>query len=128
MPRTLNSKCDFNEGFFTSDIPKDAIQLVLEIKTKLGKHTLTEEHENWAEKYRPWEKHKKYEVRSRRTLDSFSSKKANESGSTSESGPCLPTPNEFEYSPKIFNDLMNVSSEKEMSHHLNHGLLQHLTT
>ena len=38
MARTLNSKCDFDEGFFTCDILKDAIQLLLKIKTKLGQH------------------------------------------------------------------------------------------
>ena len=45
MARTLKSKCDFDKGFFTCDIPKDSLQLVLKIKTKLVKHTLTEEHE-----------------------------------------------------------------------------------
>ena len=57
MARTLNSKCDFDEGFFTCDILKDVIQMVLKIKTKLGKHTLTEEHEKWTEKYQLFERH-----------------------------------------------------------------------
>ena len=36
MARTLNSKCNFTEGFFACNILKDTIQLVLKIKTKLG--------------------------------------------------------------------------------------------
>ena len=70
MTRTLNSKCDFDEGFFARDILKDAIQLVLKIKTKLGKHTLTEECEKWKEKYSPWERHMRdNETNARRRLD-----------------------------------------------------------
>ena len=55
MARTLNSKCECTEGFFVCVIPKDTIQLVLKIKTKWGKHALTEDHERRTEKYRPWE-------------------------------------------------------------------------
>ena len=72
------------------------IQLVLKFKTKLGKHTLTEDHERWTEKYRPWERHTKdSEGSSRRRLDSLSPKKVNDSSTTSDSGPWLPTPTEF---------------------------------
>ena len=114
MARTLNLKCNFTKGFFACDRPKDAIQLVLKIKTKLGKHTLTEDHKRWMEKYRPWERHAKdSEGSSRRRLDSFSPKKVNDSSATSDSGPWLPTPTEFQYRPKIFNDPRNVSSDKE---------------
>ena len=99
---------------FLCDIPKDAIQLVLKIKTKLGKHTLTEDCERQTEKYRLWERHTKdSEGSSRRRLDSLSPKKVNDSSTTLDSGPWLPTLTEFEYRPKIFNDPRNVSSEKE---------------
>ena len=110
MARTFNSKYDFDEGFFTCDIPKDAIQLVLKIKTKLGQHTLTEDCERWTEKYRPWEKHTKGSPRKR--LESLSPKKIIDTSMTSHSGPWLPTP-EFEYRPKIFDDPRNTSSDKE---------------
>ena len=54
MARCLNTNCDFDSGFFMSDIPRDAIQVILKIKTKWGKHTLTEDQERRTEKYRPW--------------------------------------------------------------------------
>ena len=114
MARTLNSKCNFTEGFFACDILKDTIQLVLKIKTKLGKHTLTEDHERRTEKYRPRERHtKNNEVSSRRRLDFLSPKKVHDSSATVDSGPWLPTPTEFEYRPEIFNDPRNISSNKE---------------
>ena len=51
MARTLNSQCNFTKGFFTCDIPIDAIELVLKIKTRLGKLTLKEDIEKRTEKY-----------------------------------------------------------------------------
>ena len=86
MARTLNYKCDFDEGFFACDIPKDSIQL--KIKTKLGQHTLTVDHERWIEKYTPWEKHTKSSPRKR--LESLSPKKITDTSMTSDSGPWLP--------------------------------------
>ena len=111
MARTLNSKYDSDKGFFSCDIPKDTIQLVLKTKIELGKQTLTEDHERQMEKYRPWERHTKdSESNPRRRLDSLSPKKTNDSSVTSDSGPWLPTPTEFEYRPKIFDDPRNVTS------------------
>ena len=43
MARSLNSHCDFKEGFFTCDLPIDAIELVLKVKTRKGKHMLKED-------------------------------------------------------------------------------------
>ena len=36
MARSLNSRCDFDNGFFTCDLPEDAILLVVKVKTKTG--------------------------------------------------------------------------------------------
>ena len=33
MARLLNSRCDFENGFFTCDLPEDAILLILKLKT-----------------------------------------------------------------------------------------------
>ena len=43
MARSLNSHCDFKEGFFTYDLPIDVVELVLKVITKCGKHTLKED-------------------------------------------------------------------------------------
>ena len=56
MARTLISQYNFTKGFFTCDSPIDTIELVLKIKTKLGKHTLKEDREKRTEKYQPWER------------------------------------------------------------------------
>ena len=45
MSRSLNSQCNFENGFFTCDLPKDAVLLVLKVKTKTGNHTLVEDTE-----------------------------------------------------------------------------------
>ena len=66
------------------------------------------------EKYRPWERHTKdNEINARRKLDSLSPRKINNSSMTSDSGPWLPTPTEYEYRSKIFDDPRNLSSNKE---------------
>ena len=107
MTRSLNSHCDFKEGFFTCDLPVDMVELVLKVKTRHGKHTLKEDWERRTEKYRPWERWTdKGETGPRHKLDSASP------SMTSDLGPWLPTP-EFKYKPKLFNNPRNASSDKE---------------
>ena len=40
MARSLNSRCDFENSFFTCNLPEDAILLILKVKTQTGNHTL----------------------------------------------------------------------------------------
>ena len=56
MARSLNSRCDLENGFFTCDLPEDAVLLILKVKTKTGNHTLEEDMEKQTEKFRPWKK------------------------------------------------------------------------
>ena len=42
MARLLNSHCDFENGFFTCDLPEDVVLLVLKVKMKTGNHMLVE--------------------------------------------------------------------------------------
>ena len=56
MARSLNSRCNFENGFFTCDLQEDDVLLVVKVKTKTGNHTLVEDTEKWTEKFRPWEK------------------------------------------------------------------------
>ena len=55
MARSLNSQCDFENGFFTCDVPEDTI-LLIKVKTHTGNHTLVEDMEKQTEKFRPWKK------------------------------------------------------------------------
>ena len=50
MARSLNSRCDFKNGFFTCDLPEDAMLQVVKVKTKTGNHTLVEDTVKWTEK------------------------------------------------------------------------------
>ena len=52
MARSLNSRCDFKNSFFTCDLPEDAIRLILKVKTQTGNHTLVEDMEKLTEKFR----------------------------------------------------------------------------
>ena len=51
MARSLNSRCDFKNGFFTCDLPEDTILLNLKVKTQTGNHTLVENMEKQTEKF-----------------------------------------------------------------------------
>ena len=107
MARSLNSCCNFKQGFFTCEFPVDAVELVLKMKTRCGKHTLKEDQEKRTERYRPWERQTDYKNASpRHKLDSASP------SMTSDSGQWLPTP-EFKYKPKLFSDPRDPSSDKK---------------
>ena len=56
MARLLNSRCDFEDGFFSCDLPEDTVLLILKVKTKMGNHILVEDTEKWTEKFCPWKK------------------------------------------------------------------------
>ena len=56
MARSLNSRCDFKNGFFSCDLPEDAVLLILKVKTKIGNHMLVEDTEKWTEKFCLWKK------------------------------------------------------------------------
>ena len=59
MARSLNSQCDFENGFFTCDLPEDTILLILKVKMQTGNHTLVEDREKWTDKFCPWKKQTK---------------------------------------------------------------------
>ena len=56
MARSLSSRCDFKNRFFTCDLPEDAILLILKVKTQTGNHTLEKNMEKQTGKFRPWKK------------------------------------------------------------------------
>ena len=56
MARLLTSQCNFKNGFFSCDLPEDAVLLILKVKTKMGSHTLVGDTEKWTEMFCPWKK------------------------------------------------------------------------
>ena len=74
MARSLNSQCNFKNGFFSCNLPEDAVLLILKVKTKMGNHTLVEDTEKQTEKFCPWKKpSKERETISPKTSRSFNS-------------------------------------------------------
>ena len=113
MARSLNSRCDFKNGFFTCDLWKDAVLLVVKVKTKTGKHTLVEDTEKWTEKFRLWKKPPKDGISSSRRLPGVLTPRKNDNSMTSDSGPCPSSPMETEYKPKFFDEPEYLCSDKE---------------
>ena len=113
MSSSPNSKCDFNNGFFTSDLPEDAVLLVLKVKTKTGNHTLIEDPKKQPEKFRSWKKLTKDGKTSPRKLPGVLSPRKNDNSVTLDSGPCPSSPNEMEYKPSFFDEPECLSSDKE---------------
>ena len=108
MARSLNSKCDFDNGFFTCDLPEDAILLIEKVKTKTGNHTLVEDTEKQTEKFRPWEK-----PTSPKKLPRVLSPRKNDNSMTLDSGPCPSSLTEMEYKARFFDEPKCLSSNKE---------------
>ena len=104
MARSLNSKCNFENGFFTCDLLEDAVLLVVKVKTKTGNHILVEDTEKWTEKFRPWKKPTKDEKSSPRGLPGALTPRKSDNSMTSNSGPCPSSLTETEYKPKFFNE------------------------
>ena len=112
MARSLNSRCDFENGFFTCDLPEDTILLILKVKTQTGNHTLVEDTEKWIEKFRPWKKPNEDGKQVPQKLPGVLTPWKNDNSITSDSGPC-PSLTEHEYKPRFFDEPDCLSSDKE---------------
>ena len=109
MARSLNSQCDFKNGFFSCNLP---VLLILKVKTKTENHTLVEDTENWTEKFCPWKKPSKEGKQFPQKLPGVLTPKKCDISVTSDSGPC-PSPTEHEYKPRYFDEPDCLSSDKE---------------
>ena len=112
MARSLNSRCDFKNGFFTCDLPEDTVLLILKLKTQTGNHTLVEDMEKQTEMFRPWKKPIKDGKQVPQKLPGVLTPWKNDNSITSDSRPC-PTPTENEYKPRFFDEPDCLSSDKE---------------
>ena len=112
MARLLNSRCDFENGFFSCDLPEDAILLILKVKTKTGNHTLVEDTEKWTKEFHPWKKPSKEGKQFPRKLPGVLTPKKSDISVTSNSGQC-PIPIEYKYRPKYFDEPECIDSDKE---------------
>ena len=113
MARSLNSICNFDNGFFTCNLPEDAVLLVVKVKTKTGNHTLVEDTEKQTEKFKPWKKPTKDGKTSPRKLPGVLSPRKNNNSMTSDSWPCPSSLTNMEYKPWFFDEPECLSSDKE---------------
>ena len=112
MARSLNSQCDLENGFFTCDLPEDAILLILKVKTQTGNHTLVEDMEKQTEKFCLWKKQTKGGKQVPQKLPGVLTPRKNDNSVTSDSGLC-PSPTEHKYKPRFFDKPEWLSSNKE---------------
>ena len=112
MARSLNSQCDFENGFLSCNLPEDAILLILKVKTKSGNHTLVEDTEKRTEKFRPLKKLSKEGKQFPRKHPGVLTPKKSVVSITSDSGQC-PSPTEHKYRPKYFEEPECLDSDKE---------------
>ena len=99
-------------GFFTCNLPEDAVLLILKVKTKTGNHTLVEDTEKWNEKFCPWEKQAKDWKQVPKKLPGVLTPRKNDNSITSDSGLC-PILTEHKHKPRYFNEPEWLSSDKE---------------
>ena len=112
MARSLNSRCDFENGCFICDLPEDAILLILKVKTHTSNHTLVEDTEKQTVKFQPWKKLIKDGKQVPQKLPGVLTPQKNDNSITSDSGPC-PSLTEHEYKPRFFDEPDWMSSDKE---------------
>ena len=118
MARSLNSKCDFKNGFCTCNLPEDAVLLVLKVKTKTGNHTLVEDTKKQTEKFQPWKQLTKDGKTSPRKFPRVLSPRKNDNSVTLDSGPCPSSLTEMEYKPQFLAEPKCLSLNKENIPHL----------
>ena len=117
MARLLKSRCNFENGFFSCNLPEDAVLLILKVKTKMGNHTLVEDTEKQTEMLCLWKKPSKDGKQVPPKLPGVLTPKKIDISMTSDSGPC-PSPTEHEYKPRYFNEPEWLSSDKENMPHI----------
>ena len=100
QPQQMNAACDF-QGFLVCQMPKDAVEVKLKIKTKWGKFTLHKDLHTWTEKYRPWNKvGRRVRIHSRRQRQPCHERKEGEPhNSVLDSGTFITSSNGMGYPP-----------------------------
>ena len=56
MTKQLNASCSFQNGLLVCELTRDAVEVVLKVKMRWGKHTLIEDQYSRTEKFHPWER------------------------------------------------------------------------
>ena len=100
QPQPLCISLDF-QGYLVCQIPKDALEVELNIKTKWGKFTLHTDQFTRTEKYRAWKKASCCRIHSRRRQHNIGNFHLNVS---SDSGTFINSSQWMGFPPKVFID------------------------
>ena len=112
IARSLNFRCDFENGFFTCGLPEHTVLLIVKVKTQTGNHILVEDTEKQTEKFQPWKKLVKDGKQVPQKLPGILTPGKNDNSITSDSRPC-PSLTEHEYKPRFFDESNWMNSDKE---------------
>ena len=109
MNKQLNAPCNFQNGLLECELTGDAVEMVLKVKTRWGKHTLIEDRYNRTEMFCPWDRaDRRVRINTRRRRMPRCTQDPNshdgESIESTDSGTCIPTGKGFSYPPLIFTD------------------------
>ena len=66
MAKQLNASCSFQNGLLVCKLTGDAVEVVLKVKMKWGKHTLIKDQYNRTKKFHPWERADRVKISTRR--------------------------------------------------------------
>ena len=101
QPQPLSINLDF-QGFLVCQIPKDAVEIELEIKTKWGKFTLHTDKFTRTEKYRAWKKVSHHKIHSRSRQPNHDRIGKSHLNASIDSGTFINSGQGMGYPPKIF--------------------------
>ena len=113
MNKQLNASCNFQNGLLVCELTADAVEVVLNVKTRWRKHTLIEDRYIRTEKFHPWDRsdrrvriHTRRRRMARHTQDpnSINNDTKGDSVESTDSGMYIQTGKGFSYPVLIFTD------------------------
>ena len=114
QPQQLSVACNF-QGFLVCQMPKDVVEVELEIKTKWGKFILHVDHHTRTDKYKPWNKVSHPRIHSRRRQPYHERTGKPHLNCSTNSGTFIHSGQGMGYPPKIFVD---SDSESDIPPHI----------
>ena len=108
MAKQLNASCSFQNGLLVCELTGDAVEMVLKVKMRWGKHTLIKVQYNRTEKFCPWERadrrvkistRRKRMPRHKQVTNSNDDDTRGDSVESMDSGMCILTGKGYSYPP-----------------------------
>ena len=113
MAKQLNASCSFQNSLLVCELTADAVEVVLKLKMRWGKHTLIKDQYNRTEKFCPWKRadrrvkicaRRKRMPRCMQDINSKDNDTKGDSVESMDSETCIPTGKGYSYPLLIFTD------------------------